>query len=67
MKKSTKTLLYVAVTAIATMTTFVLVQRSINRKKLSKISNEGYETAIDVLYPDNAYSAKLKYGPVLPE
>lgn len=67
MKRSTKTLLFVAITAIATMATFTLVQRSLNRKKLRKISNEGYETAIDVLYPGNAYSAKLKYGPVLPE
>jgi len=67
MKKSTKALFYVAVTTMVALATFMVVQRSMNRKKLSRISNEGYETAIDVLYPDNAYSAKLKYGPVLPE
>ncbi len=67
MKKSTKSLLLVAATTAAMVATFIVVQRSVNRKKLKKVSNEGYETAIDMLYPDNAHSRKLKYGPVLPE
>jgi hypothetical protein len=67
MKKSTKTILYVAAATAAVVATFIVVQRSRNRKKLRKVSNEGYETAIDMLYPENAHSRKLKYGPVLPE
>jgi hypothetical protein len=67
MKKSTRSLLLVAVTTAAVVATAIVVQRTLNRKKLRKVSNEGYETAIDMLYPDNAHSRKLKYGPVLPE
>ncbi len=38
-----------------------------SRKKLKEIADEGYETATDVLYPDDAdLGRKLHYGPVLP-
>lgn len=38
-----------------------------SRKKLRQIADEGYETATDVLYPDDAeLGRKLHYGPVLP-
>lgn len=67
MKKSTKTLLFITITAVAAVATFAVVQRNQQRKKLKKVSNEGYETAMDIMYPDHAYSNRLKYGPVLPE
>lgn len=38
-----------------------------NRRKLKDIADHGYETATDVLYPDEAdFGRKLHYGPVLP-
>ncbi len=38
-----------------------------SRKKLKEIADHGYETATDVLYPDDAdFGKKLHYGPVLP-
>ena len=67
MSKSTKTLLFVTLTAVAAVAAYAIVQRSQQKRKLRKVSNEGYETAMDIMYPDHAYSAKLKYGPVLPE
>ncbi len=36
--------------------------------KLAHIADEGYETANDILYPNQARREKnLRYGPVLPE
>ncbi len=38
-----------------------------SRKMLKEISDEGYETATDVLFPENAeLGKKLHYGPVIP-
>ena len=66
MKTSTKILLGVAAVAVAG-----LVVYAANRKKthqmLEQIADEGYETAHDVLFPDNEKrNKKLQYGPVLP-
>lgn len=37
------------------------------RKMLKKVADEGYETAIDVLYPaQHTLTRKLHYGPVIP-
>lgn len=33
---------------------------------LDTISEEGYETASDILYPNEDANGKLHYGPVLP-
>jgi hypothetical protein len=47
----------------------LLVVRRINtRQMLVQVSEEGYETAHDILYPrHNKRGKKVKYGPVLPE
>ncbi|HYC39613.1 MAG TPA: hypothetical protein VEB63_03925 [Chitinophagaceae bacterium] len=34
---------------------------------LSRISDEGYETAYDILYPGEESNDNLHYGPVIPE
>jgi len=66
MKTSTKILLGVA--AVATTGTLIYITRTYNtRRRLTHISNEGYETAHDILYPTKYNRAKkLHYGPVLP-
>lgn len=35
-------------------------------RMLDTISEEGYETASDILYPNEDGSGKLHYGPVIP-
>ena len=67
MKTSTKITLGMA--ALALTGTLIYVTRSYNtRKRLLHISNEGYETAHDILYPTQYNRGrKLQYGPVLPE
>ncbi|RYY62668.1 MAG: hypothetical protein EOO05_01860 [Chitinophagaceae bacterium] len=42
------------------------VRRAQAKKRLKDISDEGYETAHDVLYPKKRKSYKTHYGPVLP-
>ncbi|HEX7903137.1 MAG TPA: hypothetical protein VF487_04590 [Chitinophagaceae bacterium] len=38
------------------------------RKMLSRVADEGYETAIDVLYPTKKNGVRtLHYGPVIPD
>ncbi len=46
----------------------LLVVREINRRRQSrKVSDNGYETAHDVLFPGKKRKdRKLQYGPVLP-
>jgi len=34
---------------------------------LNRVSDEGYETAYDVLYPKDEIPDNLHYGPVIPE
>lgn len=46
--------------------TVYLIRRKNTRKMLTHISNEGYETAPDILFPGKRGSSKLHYGPVLP-
>ena len=38
----------------------------INRLKAEQVSEHGYETAADILFPRHKISRKDKYGPVLP-
>ena len=66
MKASTKISLGVA--ALALTGALIYVTRSYNtRKRLLHISNEGYETAHDILYPRQYNRGRrLQYGPVLP-
>lgn len=66
MKTSTKILLGIA--AVATTGTLIYLTRYYNtHRRLMHISNEGYETAHDILYPKKYNRAKkLHYGPVIP-
>ena len=66
MKHTSKITIALAVIGMAAIA--VAVARKINtRRRLTKIAEEGYETAQDILYPGrNDASGKLRYGPVLP-
>ena len=54
--------------AVGTAAIVIYVARRVNAKRmLIKVSDEGYETAHDILFPNKNNSAKgLLYGPVLP-
>ncbi|GAA4339086.1 hypothetical protein GCM10023184_35960 [Flaviaesturariibacter amylovorans] len=43
-----------------------LWRRKKTHRMLQSISNEGYETAADILYPEGRRGGDLLYGPVLP-
>jgi hypothetical protein len=66
MKNTSKIVVALAVVGVAAIV--VTVARKVNtRRILTKISDEGYETAQDILYPDrNDQGSQLRYGPVLP-
>lgn len=66
MKKSTKILIGVAALAAVGAAALIISQQK-KRRRSEHVSDEGYETAHDVLYPHKNVSPKLKYGPVLPE
>ncbi len=54
-------------TSLATVATIFVFSRRLNRKnRLMHISDEGYETANDILYPQKNDRRRLHYGPVLP-
>ena len=54
-------LIYLAVKAIARIR-----HNSKNSRRLKTVANEGYETAIDVLFPEKQTKGRLHYGPVIP-
>ncbi|MCC6287856.1 MAG: hypothetical protein IT249_08225 [Chitinophagaceae bacterium] len=61
-------LLIAAAIGAATGILVYLTRRLRERQILTKVSDEGYETAHEVLYPrKKQISGKLHYGPVLPE
>ena len=66
MKNSFKVTLALAV--IGTAAIVIYATRSINSKRrLVQVSNEGYETAPDILFPGKSHSEpRLHYGPVIP-
>jgi hypothetical protein len=66
MKLSSKIMLGMA--TVAATGVLILITRSYNTsRRLTHISEEGYETAHDILYPTRYNRArKLHYGPVLP-
>ncbi|RYD87268.1 MAG: hypothetical protein EOP54_29035 [Sphingobacteriales bacterium] len=44
----------------------LMVRRCRTEKIAAEVSDEGYETAHDILYPRSSQGSKLRYGPVLP-
>ena len=55
--------------AAAALTSLIIYSYSKcnTHKRLKTVSNEGYETAHDILYPNKKRKKnKLKFGPVLP-
>lgn len=63
MGKTTKIIIGVAAVAVAGA--IITIARKHKREKVLKIaSDEGYETAHDVLFPKHNRSRHLKYGPV---
>jgi hypothetical protein len=66
MKNTSKITLALAVIGAAAIV--VYAARTINSKrKLIKVSDEGYETAADILYPGKISKGKEQhYGPVIP-
>ncbi len=71
MKLKNKIALGISVAAVAGIVLY-FVRRSntdINRKQmLTQVADEGYETAHDILFPDQEVkSTKVHYGPVIPK
>jgi HD superfamily phosphohydrolase YqeK len=63
MSKTNKIIVGVAAVAIAAL--LIDITRKHKREKVLRIaSEEGYETAQDVLFPEHTTSKHLKYGPV---
>lgn len=54
--------------AVGTAVAVVYFTKNVSAKRrLGQVSDEGYETAQDILFPGKMVSGKLHYGPVLPE
>ncbi|MEO6733423.1 MAG: hypothetical protein ABIN01_19530 [Ferruginibacter sp.] len=68
MKLSQKIAMVLAISVATGIVILYLEARRCNTERmLSTISDEGYETAQDILFPDKNIQAKhLRYGPVLP-
>ena len=68
MKKTNKFVLGVAVAAAVGFIVYALRSRRESAIRHARVSDEGYETAHDVLFPNQkSRSRKLRFGPVLPE
>lgn len=67
MKISNKALLGLVALSAAGIVLYAVSKKK-QRRKLSRIADEGYEVAHDILFPDrDVKEKKLHYGPVLPE
>lgn len=47
--------------------TAYFVRRMDTKRMLAQVSDEGYETAPDILFPDKEVNGNLHYGPVIPQ
>lgn len=66
MKNTSKIIVALTVAGVAAVA-ITLVRRMDTKRILAKISDEGYETAHDVLYPGKGSTGgHLRYGPILP-
>jgi hypothetical protein len=59
MKNSSKIFLLAAIGTAAV--TYCIIRRANTKKRLATISNEGYETAPDILFPGSYVGSKLHY------
>jgi len=69
MKPAQKLVLSLALVGVTGILLYILSnRRSDNTRMLNQISDEGYETAQDVLFPGkNIQQKNLHFGPVLPD
>ncbi len=67
MKSRNKIIFAVAAIAVSGLLIYAAKRQKKTQQMLAEISDQGYETAPDVIFPGKVkrYS-KLKYGPVLP-
>jgi hypothetical protein len=67
MKTTTKIVIGITAATVVALAIYKTRRRN-TCKMLNEVSNEGYETAPDVLFPNKGKrGAKQHYGPVLPE
>ncbi len=69
MKKKHQAMIALGIAAIAAgLIVHELLKDHDTRKKISQLADEGYETALDILFPEKEIrDQKLHFGPVLPE
>ena len=62
-----QTLKFVTGIAVIAGVGYLLIRRANHRRELANVSDNGYETAHDVLYPHKkAKHKKVHFGPVIP-
>jgi hypothetical protein len=67
MKTKNKIVLGVAAATLVGVIIYA-IRRKNTHEILSRVADEGYETAQDVIYPNKGKrNRKLQYGPILPE
>ena len=67
MKFSQKLVLSLSLMALAGIVGYIAIKNSKTRRVLGVISDEGYETAEDILFPGRTAKSKdVHYGPVIP-
>ena len=64
--KRKSTLPVILATIGVAVITVLMLRRKKRKKMLTRVAEEGYETAADILYPGKSVSSKLHYGPVIP-
>ena len=66
MKSTIKLAAAIGIIYLAAKVISRLRRNSKNSRRLKTVANEGYETAIDVLFPEKQTKGRLHYGPVIP-
>ena len=63
-----KVIITLTAATVAGLAIYALRRRMKYKAMRERVSNEGYETAQDILYPrQDIFNRKLQYGPVLPD
>ncbi len=67
MKLFAKVFLSVAALAVVALVIYKVRKEECDDYMLTEVADQGYETAPDILFPDNSGGgSRLHYGPVLP-